>query len=109
MANNASIVTRDVVNLCGETKNVYESIIVLTKRARQIAVKEKEELSSKLAEFATTVDNLEEIFENKEQIEISKHYEKMPKPSAKAIEEFFEDKIVFKQPSRDPLEDDLLI
>ncbi len=109
MANNASIVTRDVVDLCGETKNVYESIVVLTKRARQIAVKEKEELSAKLAEFATTVDNLEEIFENKEQIEISKHYEKMPKPSAKAIEEFHEDKIVFKQPSRDTLEDDLLI
>ncbi|QNL22607.1 DNA-directed RNA polymerase subunit omega [Hyphobacterium sp. CCMP332] len=109
MANNASIVTRDVVDLCDETKNVYESIIILTKRARQIAVKEKEELSSKLAEFATTVDNLEEIFENKEQIEISKHYEKMPKPSAKSIEEFHEDKIVFRQPSKEDGQDDLLI
>ncbi len=109
MANNASIVTRDVVDLCDETKNVYESIVILTKRARQIAVKEKEELSSKLAEFATTVDNLEEIFENKEQIEISKHYEKMPKPSAKSIDEFIEDKIVFRQPSQEDSQDDLLI
>ncbi len=108
MATNASIVTRDVIDLCDETKNIYESIVILTKRARQIAVKEKEELSSKLAEFATTVDNLEEIFENKEQIEISKHYEKLPKPSAKAVEEFFEDKIVFKQPVQDD-ELDLLI
>jgi DNA-directed RNA polymerase subunit K/omega len=109
MANNASIVTRDVIDLCKETNNVYESIVVLTKRARQIAVKEKEELSSKLAEFATTVDNLEEIFENKEQIEISKYYEKLPKPSAKSVDEFFEDKIVFKQPITDEAEGDLLI
>jgi DNA-directed RNA polymerase subunit K/omega len=109
MANNASIVTRDVIDLCDDTNNVYESIVVLTKRARQIAIKEKEELSSKLAEFATTVDNLEEIFENKEQIEISKHYEKLPKPSAKSIEEFHEGKVVFKKPSEDELQDDLLI
>lgn len=109
MAQNASIVTRDVVDFCDETNNVYESIVILTKRARQIAIKEKEELSSKLAEFATTVDNLEEIFENKEQIEISKHYEKLPKPSAKSIDELMENKVVFKQPSEEDLEDDLLI
>lgn len=109
MANNASIVTRDLVDLCSETENVYESIVILTKRARQIAIKEKEELSAKLAEFATTVDNLEEIFENKEQIEISKHYEKLPKPSAKSIEEFADDKVVFKKPVEEENEDDLLI
>lgn len=109
MASNASIVTRDVIDLCDDTENVYESIVILTKRARQIAVKEKEELSAKLAEFATTVDNLEEIFENKEQIEISKHYEKLPKPSAKSIEEFLEDKVVFRKPSEDDMQDDLLI
>ena len=109
MANNASIVTRDVIDLCDDTKNVYESIVILTKRARQIAIKEKEELSSKLAEFATTVDNLEEIFENKEQIEISKHYEKLPKPSAKSIEEFMDQKVVYKKPSEEDPEDELLI
>lgn len=109
MASNASIVTRDVEDLCHNTENVYESIVILTKRARQIAIKEKEELSAKLAEFATTVDNLEEIFENKEQIEISKHYEKLPKPSAKSIEEFKEGNVVFKAPAEDEMEDDLLI
>ena len=104
-----SAVTRDIVDLTKETNNIYESIIIVTKRAKQIAIKEKEELNAKLAEFATTVDTLEEIFENKEQIEISRHYEKMPKPTAKAIEEFKEDKVMFRYPSEEDQEETELL
>ena len=75
---------------------LYESVVVISKRARQIAVNIKEELNNKLAEFATTVDNLEEVFENREQIEISKFYERMPKPTTTATEEFLEEKLNFR-------------
>ncbi|UXP30638.1 DNA-directed RNA polymerase subunit omega [Reichenbachiella agarivorans] len=98
MAINPSIETRDVAALSNGTENVYKTIAVISKRARQISANVKEELSGKLAEFASTVDNLEEIFENREQIEISKFYERMPKPSKVAIEEFLEDKIMFRDP-----------
>ena len=94
----ASIVTRNVADFAKETGNVYESIAIISKRANQISVKIKEELNSKLAEFATTVDNLEEVFENREQIEISKYYERMPKPTILAIEEFIEGKVMFRMP-----------
>jgi DNA-directed RNA polymerase subunit K/omega len=92
-----SAVTRDLEPIIEPTGNLYESIVVIGKRARQIGVKEKAELNEKLAEFATGVDNLEEIFENKEQIEISRHFERQPKPSATAIEEFLEDKLFFRK------------
>lgn len=95
----ASIVTRNMSDLAAETGNVYESLAIISKRANQISVKLKEELNSKLAEFATTVDNLEEVFENREQIEISKHYERLPKPTNLAIEEFLEGKIHYRTPS----------
>jgi DNA-directed RNA polymerase subunit K/omega len=90
---NPSIVTRDIQELVKDTENIYESVSIISKRARQISSVMKEELSSKLAEFASTVDNLEEIFENREQIEISKFYERMPKPTIMATEEFLEGKI----------------
>ncbi len=83
------------------TENVYESVAIMSKRARQISSNLKEELSSKLAEFASTVDNLEEIFENREQIEISKFYERMPKPTSTAIEEFSENKILYRAPEEE--------
>jgi len=89
----ASLVTRDLPELTGGTNNVYKSVVVMSKRSRQIAVKIKEELNSKLAEFATNVDSLEEVHENREQIEISKFYERMPKPSMLATQEFLEEKI----------------
>ncbi len=88
MAVQSSIITRDVEKIAAQTGNLYESVVVISKRARQIAVNIKEELNNKLAEFATTVDNLEEVFENREQIEISKFYERMPKPTTTATEEF---------------------
>lgn len=92
-------ITRDLRSLDAETDNIYESIVVISKRANQIAIDVKEELNGKLAEFATTNDNLEEVFENREQIEISKHYERMPKPSLVAIDEFLNDKIYFRNPA----------
>jgi DNA-directed RNA polymerase subunit K/omega len=98
MAVNASIITRDNNEIASFTGNIYESIVVVGKRARQISTAQKEELNSKLAEFASSVDNLEEIFENREQIEISKFYERMPKPSTLAVEEFVNDEIMFRVP-----------
>lgn len=98
-----SIVTRDMVAIGNVTGNVYESLIVIARRSRQISTKIKEELSSKLADFATTVDNLEEIFENREQIEISKHYERMPKSTILATEEFLEGKVGFIKPEQTPV------
>ncbi len=97
MAIQSSIITRDLEEIAQPTGNIYESVSIISKRARQISSKMKEELSTKLAEFASTVDNLEEIFENREQIEISKFYERMPKPTTVATEEFLEDEIMFRQ------------
>lgn len=94
----ASIITRNMKDFTDDTDNIYESITIIAKRARQISTGIKEELNDKLSEFATTVDNLEEIFENREQIEISKTYERLPKPSAMAIQEFIEGKVMFRRP-----------
>ena len=105
MATNSSIITRDLQEIAGLTGNIYESVAIISKRARQISTKIKEELNSKLAEFASTVDNLEEIFENREQIEISKFYERMPKPTIMATEEFLESKIMFRRPEETPPEE----
>jgi DNA-directed RNA polymerase subunit K/omega len=96
MATNPSIITRDTDKLAAKSGNLYESVSIISKRARQISLKMKEELNSKLSEFATTADNLEEIFENREQIEISKYYERMPKPTSLAIDEFVADKISYR-------------
>src|SRR5690606_28604929 len=94
-----TIVTRDLRDLDRNTENIYVSIVIISKRANQIASDIKEELHSKLADFATVNDNLEEVFENREQIEISKHYERMPKPSLLAIDEFLNDKVYYRIPS----------
>ena len=107
MAVNASIVTRDIEDLAAPTGNIYESIAVIGKRARQISTNVKEELNSKLAEFASTVDNLEEIFENREQIEISRFYERMPKPTTVATEEFLEDKVFHREGAEEENSSDL--
>ncbi len=93
MAASQSIITRDTDKIAEPTGNLYQSVSIISKRAKQIASTMKEELNGKLAEFASTVDNLEEIFENREQIEISKFYERMPKPTAMAVEEFINGEI----------------
>jgi DNA-directed RNA polymerase subunit K/omega len=94
--------TRDLREMDNKTGNLYESIAIVSKRANQISAEMKEELTNKLAEFASHTDNLEEIFENREQIEISKYYERLPKPSLIAINEFLEDKIYYRNPSAEP-------
>ncbi len=94
-------VTRDLRLLDVETQNVYESLVIISKRANQIAANVKEELHGKLAEFASSNDNLEEIFENREQIEISKYYERMPKPSLVAIDEFLNGKVYHRNPAKE--------
>jgi DNA-directed RNA polymerase subunit K/omega len=104
MATQAALITRNNKDLADKTGNIYESIAIVGKRARQISAQTKEELNSNLAEFASSVDNLEEIFENREQIEISKFYERMPKPSTLATEEFLEDKLSFRRPDVDSLD-----
>ena len=104
MAVHPSIITRDTDKIYSKTGNIYESVVIISKRARQIAVNIKEELNSKLADFATTVDNLEEVFENREQIEISKFYERMPKPTSTAIEEFMEGKLIARMPAAETSE-----
>jgi DNA-directed RNA polymerase subunit K/omega len=92
-----NVETRDLNELKSKTGNVYESISIISRRANQINISLKEELHNKLEEFASHTDSLEEVHENKEQIEISKAYEKMPNPALLATQEFLEDKIYFRK------------
>ncbi len=81
--------------------NIYESVAIIAKRANQISIEIKQELSKKLQEFASYNDSLEEVFENREQIEISRYYEKLPKPTLLATEEFVENNIYWRDPTKD--------
>ena len=101
-ANNVE--TRNMVELREKTGNIYQSIAIVAKRANQINISMKEELHNKLEEFATHTDSLEEIHENKEQIEISKAYERMPNPALLATQEFLEDKVYFRKNETDLFE-----
>ena len=94
---NPLVETRDVIQMKDKTGNLYESIAVIAKRANQIAVNIKEELHKKLDEFSSHTDSLEEVHENKEQIEISRMYERMANPALQATQEFFEDKIYYRK------------
>lgn len=94
-------VTRDLRKLDGNTGNIYESVAIISKRANQISAELKEELTGKLNEFASHTDNLEEVFENREQIEISKFYERLPKPVNIAIQEYVEDKVYHRNPLKE--------
>ena len=89
--------TRNITQLAQPTGNVYESTMIIAKRANQISAEMKQELNRKLEEFANYTDNLEEVFENREQIEISKYYERMPKATLIAIEEFLSGKIYYRK------------
>ncbi len=89
-------VTRDIKELAEPTGNIYESVVVLYKRANQIALSEKKELNKKLEDFRNERDTMEEVFENREQIEISKYYERQPKPGLVAIEEFKEGDLYYR-------------
>ena len=90
-------ITRDLSEIAKETGNVYEATVIIAKRANQIASEVKQELSSKLEEFSSYADTLEETFENKEQIEISKYYEKHPKPTLIATDEYLNHEIYFRK------------
>ena len=94
-------ITRKLVDLDRETGNVYESINIIARRANQISAELKTELNRKLAEFSTTTDTLEETFENREQIEISRYYEKLPKPTLIATQEYVEGKIYYRNPAKE--------
>ena len=94
-------VTRNIMDLCDETGNIYESVVIISKRANQIAVEIKQDLNKKLAEFASYNDSLEEVFENREQIEISKYYERQPKPVLVAVAEFQNDELTYRMAKHD--------
>lgn len=92
-----STITRDTILFEEKTGNIYESIVAMSKRSNQISSELKEELTGKLQEFASSTDNLEEVFENREQIEISKFYEKLPKAVAMAMSEMLDDEIYIRK------------
>ena len=94
-------VTRNIMDLCDETGNIYESVAMISKRSNQIAVEIKQDLNKKLQEFASYNDSLEEVFENREQIEISRYYEKLPKPTLIATQEFLDGNVYYRDPSKD--------
>jgi len=96
-----STIPRNLEELESQTGNVYETVMIIAKRANQIASEMKEELSQKLQEFASYSDNLEEVFENREQIEISKYYERLPKPVLLAYEEYKDGQIYFRNPAKE--------
>ncbi|MCI6549312.1 MAG: DNA-directed RNA polymerase subunit omega [Prevotella sp.] len=94
-------VTRNIMELCKDTGNIYESVAIIAKRANQISQEIKQDLNKKLAEFASYNDSLEEVFENREQIEISRYYEKLPKATLLATEEFVEGNVYWRDPAKD--------
>lgn len=91
-------VTHDLRLFDKDTENLYQSVVIISKRANQIGQEIKEELNGKLEEFTTSTDNLEEVFENREQIEIAKHYEQLPKPSLVSISEFLNGDVYYRVP-----------
>lgn len=93
--------THDLIKLAEPTGNIYETVCIISKRANQIAAEMKQDLEKKLKEFSPVNDNLEEVTENREQIEISKYYEKLPKPTLIAIQEYEEGKLAFVNPSKE--------
>jgi len=96
-------ITRDITDFEQDTLNVYESVVIIAKRANKISNEIKEELNGKLSEFNTSSDTLDEVFENREQIEISKYYERLPKPTLIAAQEFLENKIYHRNPAKETL------
>lgn len=94
-------VTRDMIEMSKDTGNIYETVCIIAKRSNQIASEMKHDLEKKLQEFATLNDNLEEISENREQIEISRYYEKLPKPTLIATQEYVDGKLYFRNPASD--------
>lgn len=96
-----STISRDMNQLSEDIGNVYETVKIISKRANQISVELKQEIDKKLQDFTNTSENIEEVFENREQIEISRYYEKLPKPVLLATQEFIEDKVYYRNPLKE--------
>lgn len=96
-------VTRDLIDLSKDTGNVYETVSIIAKRANQIAGEMKHDLDQKIKEFTSLNDNLDEVSENREQIEISRYYEKLPKPVLIATQEYVDGKIHYRNPAKEKL------
>ena len=101
-------INRNLMEMCDETGNIYETVVIIGKRANQISAEIKQELSKKLQEFASSSDNLDEVFENREQIEISRFYEKLPKPTLMATQEFIDGEVYFRNPSKENVSPSLI-
>ena len=101
-------INRNLMEMCDETGNIYETEVIIGKRANQISAEIKQELSKKLQEFASSSDNLDEVFENREQIEISRFYEKLPKPTLMATQEFIDGEVYFRNPSKENVSPSLI-
>ncbi|MBP1677409.1 MAG: hypothetical protein H6Q20_1968 [Bacteroidetes bacterium] len=97
----SNTISRDMNSMSVNVGNVYETVKIIAKRSNQISAEIKSELDKKLQEFASMNENIEEVFENREQIEISRYYEKLPKPTLIATQEFIEDKIYYRNPAKD--------
>ena len=95
-----TIITRNTNDFSKMTDNVYETVVVMSRRANQLAIEEKKEINKKIDEF-TVVDTGEEVYENRERVEIVRHYEQMPKPSLVAIQEYLNDELTYQNPTKD--------
>ncbi|MCD8289348.1 MAG: DNA-directed RNA polymerase subunit omega [Prevotella sp.] len=102
---NVNTTTRDIMAMCNDTGNIYETVAIIGKRANQISADMKQELTRKLSEFASYNDGLDEVFENREQTEISCFYEKLPKPSLIATQEYLDKEVYFRDASADTEEE----
>lgn len=98
-------ITRNTADFSKQTDNIYETVAVLTKRANQIAAEEKRELHNKIDDFKTSNDTMDEMYENREQIEIVRRYELQPKPTLEATEEYLEGQIYFRNPAKESAEE----
>jgi DNA-directed RNA polymerase subunit K/omega len=104
----SNAITRNISDFTARSGNIYETVVILTKRANQISLEIREELSGKLEEFASHQDNLEEVFENREQIEIARFYERLPKPTLISIHEYLTDQIYIRNPLKEKEDDNIL-
>lgn len=98
---NPFAITRDLKKFDGETDNIYKTVAILSKRANQIATEYKEEFKERASEISTTTDSLEEVFENREQIELARYFDALPKPTIVAVHEFQKGELVFKDPDKE--------
>ena len=101
----ANTVTRDMMSMAEETGNVYETVRIIGKRSNEISVEIKQDLERKLQEFSSYSDSLDEVFENREQIEISRYFERLPKPSLIAAQEYIDNEIYYRNPTKDNLDE----